>query len=870
MSVTKTLTRSFAGGEIAPELMGRLDLDKFQTALKQCRNWIPLAHGPVRNRPGTEFVAYVRDSSAAARLVPFQWSNTQTMVLEYGPSTVRFHTTGDTLLGSTQSVTSITCGSTTTVTKAAHGYAANDSVYFAGITGTAATMLNGRFMRVADVTANTFILVQGNGDLVDTTGLTAVVTAATMATAYTVATPYAADDLFNIRYVQNSDVLTLTHTGYAPRELRRLGAANWELSTITFEPSIASPASDDIANNAEPYIIPTYPGGATYAAFNSYVVTAVTDDDEESEPSDPAITLRTWTTNTISTITDATQAVITVASDPGAYAIVGGTIRCVGLPNSTADQIIAYNLLEGKDVDIVAKVGAAITVNVDTSAMSGNLTPGAGRLWLSSETNGLSVAGAKNTIVWDAVTGASYYKIYKSTIAGGVKGYIGRTTSTSFVDNNITPDTTKTAAEIQGAFNTAGDYPKCSSYFEQRRCFSSTTNDPQTVWMTQTGTETNLLSSVPHQDSDSIRFRMAARDHNAIEHMVPMNDLILLTSAGEWRAFAPNGDPITATSLVIRPQSYTGCNAVTPVLTAGSMIYVQYGGWSLQELAYSWESQTYKSTNITAMAPHLFEDQGVVDMAFQRMPVPILWCVMDSGDLVSCTYMPEHKVIAYATHDTQGGNFKSVCTVVEDGEDRVYFVVERTDSNGATVKMIERLASMQQVSDIADSFYVDCGLTYSGAATTTISGLWHLEGKTLSCLTDGAVHPQVTVLNGSVTLDYEASKVVLGLPITAQAETMPLAFEVEDGGVSNVKNINRLHMKLKRTSGLKVGPDADKLVDTTTRTDEMYGVPAELFTGIKDVFLFSDWTSEGTIIMRQDDPLPAMVMSIAFEVAIDA
>jgi hypothetical protein len=300
------------------------------------------------------------------------------------------------------------------------------------------------------------------------------------------------------------------------------------------------------------------------------------------------------------------------------------------------------------------------------------------------------------------------------------------------------------------------------------------------------------------------------------------------------------------------------------------MIYVQFGGWSLQELSYSWESQTYKSTDITAMAPHMFESAHVVDMAFQRVPVPVLWAVMDDGDLVSCTYMPEHKVIAYATHSTSGGDFKSNCVVVEDGEDHAYFVVERTDSNGSTVKMIERLSSLAQTDAIEDAFYVDCGLTYDGAATDSISGLWHLEGKTLSCLTDGAVHPQVTVTNGAVTLEYDASVVHLGLQIIAQAETMPLAFELDDGGVSNVKNINRVYLKMKRTNGLMIGPSVGNLVDITMRSGEMYGEPPALFTGVKEVTLMPEWTEEGTIILYQADPHPAMVMSISYEVAIDA
>lgn len=861
MSITKTLTRSFAGGEIAPELMGRLDLDKFQTALKQCRNWIPLAHGPIRTRPGTRFVNYAKDQSNAVRLVPFQWSIDQTMVLEVGHNYIQFHHDGQTLLNTSQSITSITCGTSTAVTKVAHGYADGDIVYFTGVTGTAASRINSRFFEVDYLTADTFNLLQRNGVTLNTSGMTAVVTSAAMASCHKVSTAYASDDVFSLRYVQNSDVLTLTHTSYPPREVRRMGAANWQISNITFEPSLAAPSS---AYASSPYVDMTVPGG--YTMFNGYKVTAVTDDDEESEASNNAVHPASFT---ITGITDANPTVLTIGGTHSNL-IVGGSIKIVGLAN-TGQDAIAYAALEGKVLDISAVGATTVTVNADLTALTGNLVPsGTPKLWMVTFANTLTAAGAKNQINWSAVTAASYYKVYKATTGQGVYGYMGRTTGTSFADNNITADTTKTAPEGEGAFDAVGDYPKCCTYFEQRRVFASTENDPQTVWMTQTGTETNLLSSVPHQDNDAIRFRMAARDHNSIEHIVPMNDLILLTSAGEWRAYAPNGDPITAESLVIRPQSFAGCSSATPALTEGSMIFSQYGGWSLRELSYSWESQTYKSTDITAMAPHLFESNTIVDMAFQRVPVPVLWVVMSDGSLVSCTYMPEHKVVAFATHDTSGGYFESVCTLVESGEDAVYFVVRRTDSTGATIRCIERLSTMRQLDDLADSFQVDCGLSYSGAATDTLTGLWHLEGKTVSVMTDGAVHPQVVVTNGAITLEYAASKVSVGLPISAQAETMPLAFELPDGGVSNVKNVNRAWIKVKRTNGLHVGPTPADLIDTTVRTDEHYGEAPEATTGIIEVPILPYWSAEGTLILRQDDPLPAMVMSISYEVAIDA
>ena len=98
MPSTKTLLRSFAGGEITPEMYGRLDNVKFQTGLALALNSIVLPHGPVTKRPGFALVRAAGDSTRKVRLIPFAFSATQTMVLELGHQYMRFHTLGATLL----------------------------------------------------------------------------------------------------------------------------------------------------------------------------------------------------------------------------------------------------------------------------------------------------------------------------------------------------------------------------------------------------------------------------------------------------------------------------------------------------------------------------------------------------------------------------------------------------------------------------------------------------------------------------------------------------------------------------------------------------------------------------------------------------
>ena len=101
MANVKTLQRAFAGGEVSPEMFGRIDDVKYQTGLSTCRNFLIKPQGPAENRPGFEFVRATKSSATKSRLIPFTYSTTQTMIIEAGVGYLRFHTDGATLLSPT-------------------------------------------------------------------------------------------------------------------------------------------------------------------------------------------------------------------------------------------------------------------------------------------------------------------------------------------------------------------------------------------------------------------------------------------------------------------------------------------------------------------------------------------------------------------------------------------------------------------------------------------------------------------------------------------------------------------------------------------------------------------------------------------------
>lgn len=685
MSNPRTLSRSFAAGEITPELYGRLDLASFQTGLATCRNFITLPHGPAANRPGFEFVREVKVSGKRTRLVPFAYSTTQTFAIEFGEFYVRFHTQGATLLSGSNP--------------------------------------------------------------------------------YEVATPYAEADLFDLHFVQSADVLTITHPNYAPRELRRLAATNWTLTTISFVPTINPPTGQAAAATAGT--------GTATPIDHVYVVTS-----------------------------------------------------------------LAVDTLE-------------------ESVASGTCTAN----------NDLALDGAYNTVTWAAATNATRYNVYKKS--NGLFGYIGQTSELTFKDDNIIPDVSRTPPELSNPFSGAGNYPGAVSYFEQRRAFGGTMNKPQNMWMTRSATESNLSASIPTRDDDGISFRIAARQANSIRHIVPLEDMILLTSSAEWRIVPAAGDVLTPTT--IKPKTITniGASNVQPVTTSAAIIYAAATGGRMRELAYTVAANGavgYSNTDISLMAPHLFDFKTISDLAFARTPYPIVWAVSSDGTLLGLTYVPEQKVAGWHRHDTDGA-FESVCVVTEGNEDALYVVVRRA-INGVQRRYVERMHS-RQFEDIADAFFVDSGLTYEGTPADTISGLSHLEGKKVSVLADGAVHPQCQVTGGTITLTVEASKVTVGLPITADLQSLPLAYEqVGAFGQGRPKNVSKVFLRVYRSSGVFAGPDANNLREYKQRTTEAYGAPPNLVTDEIEVMLSSNWNASGQVFVRQTDPLPLTITSMTVEAAV--
>lgn len=479
-----------------------------------------------------------------------------------------------------------------------------------------------------------------------------------------------------------------------------------------------------------------------------------------------------------------------------------------------------------------------------------------------------------NTTTYSAVTGALRYNIYKQQ--NGLFGYIGQTDALTFRDDNIEADISKTPPITNDPFSGSGNKPGAVTYFEQRKWFAGSTNKQLNFWATKPGSENDLSYSLPFRDDDAIQQRIRAREASIIRHLVPLGSLIVLTASGEFRITSVNTDAITPKSISVRPQAYVGASTVRPVVANNSVLYAAARGGSMRELGYSSDAEGYTTSNLSIRAPHLFDDYQIRSLTFSRTPEPIVWAASTSKNLIGLTYMPEQEVRGIHWHDTYTdagqSEIESACAIAEGDFDVVYMVVKRV-IDGATVRYIEYMPA-RRFNTLADSYFVDCGLTYEGSPISTItSGLEHLEGETVSILADGAVLPRQVVTSGGLpnTFDAPASKIHVGLPITADIKTLPMVVELRGVGAfgqGSVKNINRVFLRVFESSGIFAGPDFDNLVPYAQRTTEPYGSPPNEVSDEIEIPVVGLSQTDGALCVRQSDPLPLTIASMTIEASI--
>ncbi|HEY5797661.1 MAG TPA: hypothetical protein VIU82_21875 [Bosea sp. (in: a-proteobacteria)] len=495
----------------------------------------------------------------------------------------------------------------------------------------------------------------------------------------------------------------------------------------------------------------------------------------------------------------------------------------------------------------------------------------------TSVSNDLSVSGNMNHVTWSAVAGAGRYIVYRYD--GGVYGYIGGTAGLYFDDENIVPDLSDTPQSARNPFVGAGNYPRCSTFVEQRLAFASTRNDPQAVWLSQSANYENFGYSQPSKASDAVTFRIKGRQVNEIRSMLQLKGLMLLTSGAEWMVSGGSqSDAITPSSIKIDNQGYRGAARVQPIVVGNTVLFAQDRGGVVRDFSYQFSEDGFVGKDLTILARHLFENRNVKAWAYAQAPYSIAWVVLDDGSLVSLTYMKEHEVWAWTRHESGPDGdafFEDVCAVAEGNEDVPYFVVRRT-IGGVAKRYIERMHT-RSFNVIEDAFFVDSGLSYEGSPASEFF-VPHLAGQEVVALADGNVVRGLTAeaVTGKVTLANAASKVHLGLPMVSAIQTLNLDLG-QVAGLGTVqgrsKSVSEVTLRVEMTRGIWTGPkdgdrDSDNLVEYKQRATEAWNEAIRAYTGDIMITPEWDWNTTGSMWVKQFDPLPMTILAIMPDVTV--
>lgn len=874
---------SFAKGEAAPSRYGRFDLAFWSSAAKVLENFWITRGGEAVNAPGTRFIGEVKDSTKRTRLIPFSYNTQQTYILEFGDEYMRVIKDGGYVVYSSGPDAG-------DVFEIETPYTEDQLFLIKYVQSNDVLTLNHPSHPTYDLTrydhdswtleeptigVTTPAPINGTATAVGGSGSTAynyVVTAVNAETSEE-SLPSTVISVNNDSSLSNSvynriewDAVTATasargsfrvassgsdatrasgsFTGinqYAAKGTWNVYVGSVQISTGSRSGKSGQEGVVNAINNANN----GYSAQFSSAGTGTLTVTAP----PGIQYNGLSLRLNTGSSNNInSTLTGSVAA--THSGEFSDVTVDGTSVMSSAVPWAGSVNDTAFNIasrITASNLGYTAEsVGAIVYIYApesEGSTPNGFLVDATTTGTLSA-TNKSAMAGGGSA----ATGGASSYNIYKEK--NGVYGFIGKSNSTQFEDKNIAPDVGDTPQEERNPFSNNNN-PLCATYYEQRKVFG---HYNQELNFSQAGAYKNFNVSTPRRDDDAITRRIAARKVNEIRHLVPLRELLCLTSGGIWKVSAGgNSDAITPSSMTVRLQTEIGVSHVAPIVINDTILYVQEKGSIVRDMGYSFAADNYVGNDLSIISEHLFEGNEIVEWAYAAVPYSMIFAVMSNGKLCTLTYLKEQELAAWTPNITDG-QYESVAVVSEGNEDAVYVIVRRF-IDGAWKRYVERFAS-RIIRNLADSFFVHSGLTYEGEATDEISGLEHLEGKEVAILCDGAVLPNMVVTDGGLTLPVEGSKIHIGLPYVSELETLPIGDQ--QGGIGVRKKITHVRARVDRSRGMWVGPNRDDM--TEMKRDE--GWTNSYMDDEVEILTIPQNGESVTAIIQQRDPLPLSVLAL--------
>jgi len=862
MARVSSIVTNFKSGELSPRLEGRIDLQKYNEAAQTIQNMVVFPSGGVTRRPGTYFAGRTKDGGKV-RLINFEYSDEQAYVLEFGTNYIRFFKDGGILTEATTNITAITAANPAVVTAAAHGLSNGDRVFIGGVAGM--TELNNREFTVANKTTDTFEL---SG--IDSTNFTAYSSGGTVGKIVEVTTTYSATDIFEINHAQSADVLYLAHKDHEPAKLTRTTTTSFTLTDIDF---IDGPWLDE--NDTDTTLFATAQTGTVHLVASAslfassdvgrYVrfreVLEIHHDEWAASTSYANDATVRYNGHVYKQVTGSTQ---TSGNTPPVHLEGDETYGSITWRYEHDDtgyvEIVSLN----SEIGIGSKSGTYTlgeTVTGGTSSATGEYVHDDGTTMFLTGISGTFQSG--ETLTGGTSSATSTSSSVASTSDKSVKATVQEDDEgTTTLPDHIVGSSDATKKWSLGAFGGDQGFPKAVAFYEQRLYFAGTTGKPQTVFGSVSADFENHTPGT--EDDDAVNITIASDQVNVIRHMLPARFFYFFTTRAEITLSGGTGATLVSPTIVnVLRETTFGTSDVRPLRAGNSTILIQKGQEKIKEITFDLDTDGLLGIDLSILADHIPRG-GLTDMIWQQEPELILWFVHSDGRLVGLTYDRANAAIGWHDHTIGGsGVVESVTAIPSGAEDQVYLSVKRT-IDGSTVRHIEYLKTIDFGDDVADAFFVDSGLTYDGSATTTVTGLNHLEGETVSVLADGSSHPDKTVSDGAITLDRSASKVHVGYSYTSTIETLRMEAGADDGvSQGKIKRIHGVTVRFVNSVGAEVGPDTASLDRIPFRDSSMaMNTAVPMFTGDKEIFFPSGYDNDARVVIRQTQPLPMTITAI--------
>jgi hypothetical protein len=485
-------------------------------------------------------------------------------------------------------------------------------------------------------------------------------------------------------------------------------------------------------------------------------------------------------------------------------------------------------------------------------------------------TNDLALKRNYNTVSWSAVAGATEYRVYKAENSQ-LYGHIGRTSALTFRDDNIGPDLGQGPPIADNPFDSAGNYPGCVTFFEQRSVWGRTTNRPNAVFFSRSADYENMDFTRPTVENDAFVIGLVANKVNVVNQLTPTKDgLLALTSNNIFSILGSNQDYLTAAPPPrIRPEISRGSSRLNTITIDNVSFYETAKTGEIRTIGFNFEIDGIKSDDITIFSRHLFENFDTVAWAYGEKPASAIIMIRDDGKALCLTWDQAQQVWGWTLWETDGW-FRGVTVVTEGGEDRFYLLVER-ERGGDTALFVERMAS-ELWEDQVDACYLDCARTFTNeVAVDVVDRMDHLEGRTVVAWVDGAAvttynGQPLVVTDGRVQLPVAGLKITVGLSYEALIETLPLAVQTGQGwSVARPQQAKKVSINLKNSRNVKAGVDEDQLFEIKTRENEDWDAPIDLFTGWQEVDMAGTSGNETVVTIKSDAPTPMHVAAVLVE-----